>query len=102
MIRKSNENITKHTPHLQISAPVLEPVAWLFPGVARCFRDLFSEHLGCSPWTYFGIPWGTLGPIVSTVQKSVVANILQNSKIPGQQIEPITPSNKNKQPEKQT
>ena len=59
------------------------------------FRDLFFGTSGrYPPWTEFGIPWDTPGQILSPFWKMLVANLLQSSKIPAQQISPTTPSKK--------
>ena len=68
--------------------------------LSRCdafFRDLFFGTSGVLPWTDLGLPWGTLGQILSTLWKMLVANVLRNSKIPEQHMSPTTPSTKNKQ-----
>ncbi len=49
---KTSENIIQSTPSCQILVPILEPVAWYFPGVARFFCDLFFGTSGGEPpWT---------------------------------------------------
>ena len=54
-MRKNIENI-KNTSKVQMLVPILEPLARLFPGVARLFRDFFVRYLwGVSPWTDFDI-----------------------------------------------
>ena len=74
---KSN-NINPNTPNIQISAPLLEPIASHFPRWRVVFATCFSEPLGVAPWTDFGRPWGTLGPMASTCWKISVANLLQH------------------------
>jgi hypothetical protein len=68
-----------------------------FPLWRVVFATCFSEPLGVPPWTNFGLPWGILGPILSISCKISGAKLVQNSKIPEQQIAPTTPSTKNKQ-----
>ena len=63
-------------------------------GGAFFSRPVFRNLWGVPPWTDFGIPWDTLDPILSLVWKIVIANLLQNSKIPEQQMSPTTPSKK--------
>jgi hypothetical protein len=49
------ENIEKEIPPtLRLRGPILEPVAWFFPAVARFFADLFFG-------TFAGTPKGDLG-----------------------------------------
>ena len=57
-------------------------------------RPAFRNLWGYPHWTDFGLPWDTLGPMLSLVWKIWVATLLQNSKIPGKQMSPTTPSKK--------
>ena len=70
-----------------ICVMVCGPGAFLF---GTCFRNLW----GIPPSTDFGLPGGTLGPILLTFWESLEAVLLQNSKIPGQEMAPTTPSKK--------
>ena len=58
------------------------------------FCDLFFRTSGGTPWTDFGLPWGTRGPNLSSFGKISVATVLQISKTPAQQMSPTTPSRK--------
>ena len=51
---------------------------------------VFRNLQGVPPWTDFGLPCGTLGPILLTCWKNLTAALLQTSKIPEQQIAPTT------------
>ena len=60
---------TKIPPTLRFRGPILEPVAWLFPGVARFFADLFFGTSAGTPKNDFGYllegfwpPWARLNP----------------------------------------
>ena len=63
-------------------------------GGAFFSRPVFRNLWGVPPWTDVGLPWGTLAPILSSFWKMLLANLLQTSKIPGQQMAPTTPSRK--------
>ena len=63
--------------------------------LSRCgafvLRPVFRNLWGVPPWTNFDLPLGILGPILSISCKISVAKLVQNSKIPEQQIAPTTP-----------
>ena len=74
--RKTSKNITQNTTNHKLSDvdPILDPVAWLIPGVAR-FRgrpDVRNLWGGVPPRTDVGLPWGTLGPIFFTFWKELI------------------------------
>ena len=65
-----------------------------FAFFATFFQAGFRNLWGGTRWTDLGLPWGTLGPILTICWKILGANLLQISKIPEQQIAPTTPSEK--------
>ena len=91
--KRSKTNI-QNTQNVQILAPILEPFAWLFPGVARFSRDLFFGTSGGTPLDRCWPPLGTLGHILLTFCNIARATFLKISKIPEQQITPTTPRKK--------
>ena len=98
------------SPTLRFGVPFWSLLHDLFPGWRVFLPICFSEPSRAPPrviletfWTDFGppltdfgLPWGTLGPILSTFWKMPVADLLQISKIPEQPLSPTKPS-KNKQ-----
>ena len=97
--KQSKTQLKKHpkinapnTPNFQILAPILEPVAWRFPGVARLFA--FG---GTSGGYTLGPIWASTGaPLIRFVSfwKSSGANVLQMSEILKQPMAPTTPKQK--------
>ena len=70
-------NLEKKHPkytNVQMVAPILKPVAWFVPAVAGLFYDLFSEHLG-------GTPWDPPCPILFIFWMNSAAILLRMSKI---------------------
>ena len=96
--KRVRKNIDEYWPQyskFQIGALILEPVAWLIPGVAHfCLRPVFRNHWGVPPvdrvWPSLGHPWIDFVDFL----KIWVGNLLQISKIPEQQMSPTTPSKK--------
>ena len=94
MMRENIEKDHQKIANLAIWGPILEPVAWLIPAVARFFCDLFFGTSGGTPldqfWPPLGHPWSDL---VDSLQdfRSKIGPKFKDSK---KQIAPTKPSKK--------